>query len=108
MEGGCHHQEITDVLVIRHRDPHISPTTVEDEWTTLKSQDSRGARCLPSHRSIAGVGYSLSGVGAGEEHARKIVVGEASRCGDDKKAWFEGPGGQRGQVRAAWWQETAR
>jgi hypothetical protein len=51
MEGGCHHQEITDVLVIWHEDPHISPSTVEDEWKPLKSQDSRGTRCLPSHQS---------------------------------------------------------
>jgi hypothetical protein len=51
MEGGCHHQEITDVLVIRRADPHISPSTVEDEWKPLKSQNSRGAHCLPSHRS---------------------------------------------------------
>jgi hypothetical protein len=26
-------------------------------------------------------------------------------CGEDKSASFEGPGGQRGQVRAAWWRE---
>jgi hypothetical protein len=24
---------------------------------------------------------------------------------EHKYAWFEGPGGQQGQVRAAWWQE---
>jgi hypothetical protein len=42
----------------------------------------------------------LTGVGAGEEQARKVVAGEASRCGEDKYASFEGPGGQRGQVRA--------
>jgi hypothetical protein len=53
--------------------------------------------------SIAGVGRGLNSVGAGEEQARKVVAGEASRCGEDNKAWFEGPGGQRGQVRAAWW-----
>jgi hypothetical protein len=34
--------------------------------------------------SIAGAGYDLTGVGAGEEQARKIVAGEASRCGEDK------------------------
>jgi hypothetical protein len=51
MEGGFHNQEITDVLVIWCRDPHISPSMVEDEWKPLKSQDSRGAYCLPSHRS---------------------------------------------------------
>jgi hypothetical protein len=26
----------------------------------------------------------LTGVGAGEEQARKVVAGEVSRCGEDK------------------------
>jgi hypothetical protein len=36
--------------------------------------------------SIAGTGAGcgLTGVGAGEEQARKVVAGEASRCGEDK------------------------
>jgi hypothetical protein len=34
--------------------------------------------------SIAGVGCGLTGVGAGEEQERKVVDGEASRCGGDK------------------------
>jgi hypothetical protein len=34
--------------------------------------------------SIAGAGCSLTGVGAGEEQAGKVVVSEASRCGEDK------------------------
>jgi hypothetical protein len=34
--------------------------------------------------SIAGAGCGLTGVGAGEEQARKVVTGEASRCGEDK------------------------
>jgi hypothetical protein len=34
--------------------------------------------------SIASAGYGLTGVGAGEEQARKVVAGEASRCGEDK------------------------
>jgi hypothetical protein len=55
--------------------------------------------------SIAGEGCGLTRVGAGEEQARKVIAGEASRCGGDKWALFEGPGGQRGQVRAAWWHE---
>jgi hypothetical protein len=55
--------------------------------------------------SIAGAGCGLIRVGAGEEQARKVVAGEVSGCGGDKWASFEGPGGQRGQVRAAWWQE---
>jgi hypothetical protein len=55
--------------------------------------------------SIAGVGCGLTRVGAGEEQAQKVIAGEASRCGEGKKASFEGPGGQRGLVRAAWWHE---
>jgi hypothetical protein len=55
--------------------------------------------------SIAGAGCGLTGVGAGEEQARKVVASEASRCGEDNLAWFEGPGDQQSQVRAAWWQE---
>jgi hypothetical protein len=55
--------------------------------------------------SIAGANCGLTRVGVGEEQARKVVTSEASRCGEDKSAWFEGPSGQRGQVRAAWWQE---
>jgi hypothetical protein len=34
--------------------------------------------------SIAGAGGGLTGVGAGEEHVRKVVAGGASRCGEDK------------------------
>jgi hypothetical protein len=34
--------------------------------------------------SIAGVGCGLTGVCVGEEQARKVVAGEASRCGADK------------------------
>jgi hypothetical protein len=34
--------------------------------------------------SIAGAGCSLTGVGAGEEQARKVIAGEASRCGEYK------------------------
>jgi hypothetical protein len=34
--------------------------------------------------SIAGASCGLTGVGAGEEQARKVVAGEASRCGEDK------------------------
>jgi hypothetical protein len=33
--------------------------------------------------SIAGAGCGLTDVGAGEEQARKVVAGEASRCGED-------------------------
>jgi hypothetical protein len=55
--------------------------------------------------SIAGAGCGLTGVGACEEQARKVVAGEASWCGEDKYASFEAPGGQRGQVRVTWWRE---
>jgi hypothetical protein len=34
--------------------------------------------------SIAGAGCGLTHVGVGEEQARKVVAGEASRCGEDK------------------------
>jgi hypothetical protein len=34
--------------------------------------------------SIAGAGCGLTGVGAGEEQARKVVADEVSRCGEDK------------------------
>jgi hypothetical protein len=34
--------------------------------------------------SIAGAGCVLTRDGAGEEQARKVVTGEASRCGEDK------------------------
>jgi hypothetical protein len=34
--------------------------------------------------SIAGAGCGLTRVGSGEEQARKVVAGEASRCGEDK------------------------
>jgi hypothetical protein len=54
--------------------------------------------------SIAGACCGLTSVGAGKEQARKVIAGEASRCGVDKKAWFEGPYGQRGQVQDAWCQ----
>jgi hypothetical protein len=34
--------------------------------------------------SIAGAGCGLTGAAGGEEQARKVVVGETSRCGEDK------------------------
>jgi hypothetical protein len=34
--------------------------------------------------SIAGAGCGLTAVAAGEEQARKVVAGEASRRGEDK------------------------
>jgi hypothetical protein len=34
--------------------------------------------------STAGAGCGLTRVGAGEEQARKVAAGEASRCGKDK------------------------
>jgi hypothetical protein len=34
--------------------------------------------------SIAGAGCGLTSIGAGEEQVRKVVAGEASRCGEDK------------------------
>jgi hypothetical protein len=37
-----------------------------------------------SSLSIVGPDCGLTGVGAGEEQARKVVAGETSRCGEDK------------------------
>jgi hypothetical protein len=34
--------------------------------------------------SIADAGCYMTGVGASEERARKVVAGEASRCREDK------------------------
>jgi hypothetical protein len=34
--------------------------------------------------SIAGAGCGLTGVGAGEEQARKVIAGEASMCAEKK------------------------
>jgi hypothetical protein len=34
--------------------------------------------------SYAGAGCGLTGVGAGEKQAQKVITGEASRCGEDK------------------------
>jgi hypothetical protein len=37
-----------------------------------------------SWRSIVGAGCGLTGDGAGEEQAGKVVASEASKCGEDK------------------------
>jgi hypothetical protein len=37
-----------------------------------------------SSLSIAGAGCGLTRIGAREEQARKVIAGEASRCGEDK------------------------
>jgi hypothetical protein len=34
--------------------------------------------------SNAAAGCDLTNIGVGEEQARKVVAGEASRCGEDK------------------------
>jgi hypothetical protein len=39
---------------------------------------------IDSRLSIAGAGCGLTSVGAGEEQARKVVAGEASRCEEYK------------------------
>jgi hypothetical protein len=42
-------------------------------------------RCVDdSWLSIAAAGCGLTGVGVGEEQERKVVAGDASRCGEDK------------------------
>jgi hypothetical protein len=38
---------------------------------------------IDSWLSIACAGCGLTGVGADEKQARKVVAGEASRCGED-------------------------
>jgi hypothetical protein len=48
-----------------------------------------GSHSLPlplwsPNRSFTGVGCVLTRVVAGEKQARKVVAGEASRCGEDK------------------------
>jgi hypothetical protein len=35
-------------------------------------------------QNIAGAGCGLTGDGAVEEQVRKVIAGEASRCGEDK------------------------
>jgi hypothetical protein len=40
--------------------------------------------CTDSWLSITGADCGLTSVGAGEEQARKVIAGEASRCGEDK------------------------
>jgi hypothetical protein len=39
---------------------------------------------IDSWLSITGAGCGLTGVGAGEEQALKVVADQASRCGEDK------------------------
>jgi hypothetical protein len=39
---------------------------------------------IDSWLCIAGAGCGLTCVGASEEQARKVIAGEASRCGEDK------------------------
>jgi hypothetical protein len=33
---------------------------------------------------VAGAGSDLTGVGAGEEQARKVIADESSKCGEEK------------------------
>jgi hypothetical protein len=39
---------------------------------------------IDSWLSIAGAGCCMTSVGASDEQARKVVAGDASRCGEDK------------------------
>jgi hypothetical protein len=41
--------------------------------------------------SIAGAGCGLTGVGAGEEQTRKVIAGEASRCGETSRLGSRDP-----------------
>jgi hypothetical protein len=55
--------------------------------------------------SIVGAGCDLICVGAGEELARKVYVLRGLRGVERQVSSARWSGGQRGQVRAAWWQE---
>jgi hypothetical protein len=72
-----------------------TPTLNLDDWGPCVVQGPVDGRFLvwwvidnvvwtDSWLSIAGAGCGMTGVGAGEEQARKVVAGEASRCGEDK------------------------
>jgi hypothetical protein len=50
--------------------------------------------------SIAGAGCDMTCIGQGEERARKVYALQGLR-----EVERQVPGGQRGQVRAAWWRE---
>jgi hypothetical protein len=45
-------------------------------------EDMYGSRT--NRWSLPGAGCGLTDVDAGEEQARKVIVGYASRCGEDK------------------------
>jgi hypothetical protein len=64
---------------------HLSPC--RDAIATVKRLRTMcGSRIVwtDSWLSNAGAGSGLTSIGAGEEQVRKVVVGEASRCGEDK------------------------
>jgi hypothetical protein len=48
--------------------------------TGVNIKQMRTDSCL----SITGTGCGLTSVGVGEEQARKVIAGMASRCGEDK------------------------
>jgi hypothetical protein len=56
----------------------------EDRWIVASWSDECNVVWTDSWLSIAGASCGLTRVGAGEEQARKVVAGEASRCGEDK------------------------
>jgi protein gp37 len=58
-----------------------------------------------SWTSIADAGCGLICVGAGEEWARKVYALRGLQGVERQVGLTRGIGGQRGQVRAAWWQE---
>jgi hypothetical protein len=49
----------------------------EDRWMVA-------SLCDEWLTTLCGLILGLTGVGAGEEQERKVVAGEASRCGEDK------------------------
>jgi hypothetical protein len=62
-------------FVAKWTDTQLPPPQIQAECWTLYFDGSV---------MKTGAGYGLTGVGAGEEQARKVVAGEASRCGEDK------------------------
>jgi hypothetical protein len=55
---------------------------VDDRFLVLRVIDN--IVWIDSWPIIAGAGCDLTRVGTSEEQARKVIAGEASRCGEDK------------------------
>jgi hypothetical protein len=53
-------------------------------WSLSGVMSDNNVVWTDSWLSIVGADWGLTGVGAGEEQVRKVIAGEASRCGEDK------------------------